>query len=87
MELNGCGWMLLGCIDGWMVVDNNQYIPWVETKRVAGLPAVWRERLARRAAPKDRAMATIVEEVLMWEGRWNWGWNEGAMDADVVVRR
>lgn len=35
-------------------------VPCVETKRVAGLPADWTERAATRAAPKDRAMATIV---------------------------
>jgi hypothetical protein len=34
-------------------------VPWVLMKRAAGL-LVWTERAARRAAPKERAMATIV---------------------------
>lgn len=36
------------------------YVPCVDTKRAAGWPADWTERAARRAAPKDLAMATMV---------------------------
>lgn len=36
-----------------------QCVPLVEMKRAAGW-LVWTERAARRAAPKERAMATIV---------------------------
>lgn len=49
-------------------------VPWVETKR-----APWAERTARRAAPKERAMATIVMQLTLW-GEMVWGWNGGAMD-------
>lgn len=56
-------------------------IPCVETKRVAGL--AWKERAARRAAPKDRAIATIVNGVVVGV-EIDWGWNEGAMDGGCV---
>ena len=47
-------------------------VPCVDTKRAEGLPADWTERAARRAAPLNRAMATIVMELS--EGvEMNWG--------------
>jgi len=46
------------------------------------MPADWTERAARRAAPKDRAMATMVIDVVV-RPEMVWGWNEGAMDGGV----
>jgi hypothetical protein len=46
------------------------------------MPADWTERAARRAAPKDRAMATMVIDVVVG-AEMVWGWNEGAMDGGV----
>ena len=54
-------------------------VPWVDMKRVA-----WTERAAMRAAPKERAMATIVVvSRTMWM-EMDWGWNGSAMDGREV---